>query len=70
MQKENIMVTDKNREEIIQSYVQRLLDDMDFDTIYTFVYETLVDSKDLMDNIALENEIKDYYPELLDEIVQ
>ena len=70
MQKENIMVTDKNREEIIQSYVQRLLDDMDFDTIYTFVYETLVDSKDLMDNIALENEIKDYYPELLDEIRQ
>jgi uncharacterized UPF0160 family protein len=70
MQKENIMVTDKNREEIIQSYVQRLLDDMDFDTIYTFVYETLVDSKDLMDNIALENEIKDYYPELLDEIGQ
>ena len=64
------MVTDKNREEIIQSYVQRLLDDMDFDTIYTFVYETLVDSKDLMDNIALENEIKDYYPELLDEIGQ
>ena len=69
MQKE-IMVTDKNREEIIKSYVQRLLDDMDFDTIYTFVYETLVDSKDLMDNIALENEIKDYYPELLDEIGQ
>lgn len=60
-----IMVTDKNREDIIRSYAHRLLDDMDFDTLYTFAYEQLVESKDLMDNEPLENEILEYYPEIL-----
>lgn len=62
-----IMVTDKNREDIVRSYAHRLLDDMDFDTLYTFAYEQLVESKGLMDNEPLENEIKEYYPELLED---
>jgi hypothetical protein len=63
-----ITVTDKNREDIIRSYAHRLLDDMDWDSLYSFAYEQLVESKSLMDNIPLEDEIKDYYPELLEEI--
>jgi hypothetical protein len=61
-----IMVTDKNRDDIIRVYASRLLDDMDFDTLYSFAYERLVDSKDLMDNEPLEQEILDYYPEILE----
>jgi uncharacterized UPF0160 family protein len=62
-----ITVTDKNREDIIRVYASTLLDDMDFDTLYSFAYEQLVESKDLMDNEPLENEIKEFYPEILAE---
>jgi hypothetical protein len=62
-----IMVTDKNRDVIIESYSSRLLDDMDFDTLYAFAYEQLVESKRLMDNEPLENEILEYFPEILEE---
>lgn len=62
-----IMVTDKNREDIVRSYVHRLLRDMDFDTLYSFAYEQLVQSKDLMDNEPLEQEILDYCPDMLED---
>jgi len=62
-----ITVTDKNRDDIIRVYASTLLDDMDFDTLYSFAYEQLVESKDLMDNEPLENEIKEFYPDILAE---
>jgi hypothetical protein len=62
-----ITVTDKTREDIIRVYASRLLDDMDFDTLYSFAYEQLVESKSLMDNEPLENEIKDYCPDILED---
>lgn len=62
-----IQVNDKNREDIIRSYAHRLLDDMDWDTLYSFAYERLVESKDLMDNEPLEQEILEYCPEVLED---
>ena len=62
-----ITVTDKNREDIIRVYASSILDSMDFDTLYSWAYEKLVESKDLMDNIPLEDEIKEFYPEILAE---
>jgi hypothetical protein len=62
-----IQVTDKNREDIIRSYAHRLLDDMDWNTLYSFAYERLVESKDLMDNEPLEQEILEYCPEVLED---
>jgi hypothetical protein len=62
-----ITITDKNREDIIQVYASTLLDGMDFETLYSFAYEQLVESKDLMDNEPLENEIKEFYPEILED---
>jgi hypothetical protein len=61
------MVTDKNRDVIIESYSSRLLDDMDFDTLYAFAYEQLVESKQKTTNEDLENEIIGYFPEILEE---
>lgn len=63
-----IMVTDKNREDIIRSYAHLILDHMDFDTLYSYAYEQLVQSKELLENEPLENEIKEYYPEILEDI--
>ncbi len=62
-----VEVTEKNRGDIIRSYASRLLDDMDFDTLYSFAYERLVDSKGEMTIDALESEIKSYYPEILED---
>lgn len=61
-----IMVTDKNREDIIDQYTEYLLDNMDFQSLWELAYEAIHNSKDLMGNEALENEILDYYPHLLE----
>ena len=60
-----IIVTDKNREEIIERYTQYLLDNMDFQSLWELAYESIYNSKDLMDNKPLEDEILEFYPELL-----
>lgn len=66
MQREKIIVDDKNREKITSIYCHRLLDDMDFDTLYSFAYTMLVDNKKGLTNEMLENQIIDYYPDILE----
>jgi len=66
MQKEEIIVTDKNRQEIMSTYCSRLLDDMDFDTLYSFAYDMLRDNKEGLTNKMLEEQIADYYPDILE----
>ena len=60
------MVTDKNREEIIDKYVQHLLDSMSFKSLWSLAYDYVYNSKDLMDNEPLEQEILECCPEVLD----
>ena len=62
-----ITVTDKNRDDTIRVYASSILDSMDFQALWDFAYEQLVESKDIMDNEPLENEIKEFYPEILAE---
>lgn len=61
------IITDKNRDEIIEQYVNNLVDNMDWDALYELATESLMNSKDLMENEALESEILDYYPDLLED---
>lgn len=67
MQKEKIIVDDNNRGDITRVYCSRLLDDMDFDTLYYFAYSMLKDSKGGISNEMLENQILDYYPDILED---
>ena len=67
MQKEKTIVNDNNRADITSVYCHRLLDDMDFDTLYSFAYHMLVDNKSELTNKMLEEQISDYYPELLED---
>jgi hypothetical protein len=67
MQKKMIKVTDKNRDVIMDSYASRLLDDMEFDTLYSFAYDMLKNSKECLTNEQLTDQISDYYPDLLEE---
>jgi hypothetical protein len=39
---------------------------MDFDTLYNFAYQMLVDNKSGLTNQMLAEQIVDYYPDLLD----
>ena len=59
-------ITDENRADITSIYCHRLLDDMDFNTLYTFAYQMLVDNKSGLTNKMLEEQIVDYYPDLLE----
>lgn len=61
-----IKITHNNRDKIIQTYCERLLDDMDYQTLYEFALESLLDNKDEMDTTILENEINEYYPDLME----
>jgi hypothetical protein len=64
-----IKVTDENRTVIMDSYVSRILDDMEYDTLYTFAYDMLRDNKMGLTNEQLTDQICDYYPDLLEDIV-
>jgi hypothetical protein len=64
MQKEKIIVDDKNRHNIICTYCERLLSDMDFDTLYNFAFLMLKDNKEKLTNEQLADQISDYYPDL------
>lgn len=61
-----IKVTDKNRDQVIEEYVSDMVEGMDDNDLFAFAYETLMESKSLMENEALESEILDYYPDLLE----
>ena len=67
MQKKMIKVTDENRDVIMDSYVSRILDDMEYDTLYTFAFDMLKDGKSGLSNDQLTNQISDYYPDILEE---
>jgi hypothetical protein len=66
MTQERMRITDNNRPDITSTYCHRLLDDMDFDTLYNFAYQMLVDNKSGLTNKMLEEQISDYYSDLLD----
>jgi hypothetical protein len=66
MQREKLIVNDNNRQDITSIYCHRLLDDMDIDTLYNFAYQMLVDNKSGLTNKMLEEQIVDYYPDILE----
>lgn len=67
MQKRMIKVTDENRDVIMDSYVSRILDDMEYDTLYTFAFDMLKNSKESLTNEQLTDQIFDYCPDVLEE---
>ena len=59
-------VTDTNRDMIIEEYVGAILDGIDFDSLWEFAFECLVEKKDLLTNDVLQEEIQDFHPEILE----
>ena len=57
-----------DRDELQEAYVMSILDGMDWKTMEQFVYDTLNDNLDKYTVDELIEEVKDYYPEMLEEI--
>jgi hypothetical protein len=55
-----------DRDSLIDSYAQQILDSMDMKTMECFVYDTVKDNLSSYTDKELVAEVKDYYPELLE----
>jgi hypothetical protein len=57
----------KNREDLTQSYVERLVDGMGERELVRYTTDSLLEQFDRYSDVHLEEEIMKFYPELLDE---
>jgi len=56
-----------NRTELQESYIQQVIDSMDFKTMERFVYDNLQDNLQGYSDEELIAEVEEYYPELLED---
>jgi hypothetical protein len=56
-----------NRQELQETYIQQLIEGMDFKTMECFVYDTLKENLTNYTDEELITEVTDYYPELIEE---
>tara|TARA_A100001391_G_scaffold169718_1_gene130640 strand:+ start:224 stop:397 length:174 start_codon:yes stop_codon:yes gene_type:complete len=56
-----------NRSELQDSMIQQILDDMDIKTMMAILYDNMSESYDKYSDSELMEEVKEYYPHLLEE---
>ena len=56
-----------NHQQLLETYIEEIIDGMDHKTMYQFVYDSLTDSLDKYSVDELITEVEDYYPELLND---
>ena len=56
-----------NRDQLQNDYIESIIDGMDHKSMYQYVYDNLYDHLNKYDEEELIEEVKDYYPELLEE---
>ena len=56
-----------NRQELQETYIQQLIEGMDFKTMECFVYDTLKENLSSYTDEELITEVEEYYPELIEE---
>ena len=57
-----------DRDELQEAYIESIIDGMDHKTMYQFVYDSLNGNLDDYSVEELITEVKDYYPELLEQV--
>ena len=60
-------MTISNREQLIQDYIERVVDNMSTKDLVRIVWEQLEENLEMYSDEELLTEIDDYYPELLEE---
>ena len=56
-----------NRSKLQEAYIESIIDGMDHKSMYQFVYDSLDGNLDDYTTEELVTEVKDYYPELLEQ---
>jgi hypothetical protein len=56
-----------DRDQLVENYVQQMIDGMDYKTMERFVYDTMVENLTDYTDEELLTEVTDYYPELLED---
>ena len=56
-----------NRSELQQELINNVIDGMDFKTMWQVLYDFMDESYDKVSDEDLMEEVKEYYPELLEE---
>ena len=59
-----------DRDSLQEAYIESIIDGMDHKSMYQFVYDSLNNNLDDYTVEELITEVKDYYPELLEESVE
>jgi hypothetical protein len=57
-----------DRDSLIQSYIDRVIDNMNTKDLVRIVWEQLEQNLSSYSDEELRNEIEDYYPELLEDV--
>ena len=56
-----------NRQELQDTMIQQILDDMDIKTMMAILYDQMDENYDKYSDEELITEVKEYYPELLED---
>ena len=56
-----------DRDQLVEDYVQQMIESMDYKTMERFVYDTMVENLTDYTDEELLTEVTDYYPELLED---
>lgn len=56
-----------DREQLVEDYIQQMIEGMDYKTMECLVYDTLKDNLADYTDEELITEVTDYYPELLED---
>ena len=57
-----------DREQLVEDYIQQMIEGMDYKTMECLVYDTLKDNLADYTDEELLTEVTDYYPELLGDV--
>ena len=56
------------RKQLVEDYIQQMIEGMDYKTMECLVYDTLKDNLSNYTDDELITEVTDYYPELLEDV--
>ena len=56
-----------DREKLMESYIEAIIDGMDHKDLWQYVYDTIEHNLETYTDEELKTEIKDYYPHLLED---
>ena len=63
----NFLKTNMNRDQLQDTMIQQILDDMDIKTMMAILYDSMSEDYDKYSDEEIMEEVKEYYPHILEE---